>query len=227
MATTLADKKRPIIIGVTGGSGSGKTTVSRAIFNQLVGHSIMILQQDSYYKDQAEMTMEERKAVNYDHPLTFDTDLLIEQLKQLLRYEPIEKPVYDYAQFTRSDETIHQEPRDVIILEGILILDDERLRDLMDIKVFVDTDDDIRIIRRIQRDMNERNRPLESIISQYLATVKPMYHQFVEPTKRYADIIVPEGGENQVAIDLLVTKIRAILTAHGNKEVFDNPDTTI
>ena len=223
----MADKKRPIIIGVTGGSGSGKTTVSRAIFNQLVGHSIMILQQDSYYKDQAQMTMEERKAVNYDHPLTFDTDLLIEQLKQLLRYEPIEKPVYDYAQFTRSDETIHQEPRDVIILEGILILDDERLRDLMDIKVFVDTDDDIRIIRRIQRDMNERNRPLESIISQYLATVKPMYHQFVEPTKRYADIIVPEGGENQVAIDLLVTKIRAILTAHGNKEVFDNPDTTI
>ncbi|KJW13517.1 uridine kinase [Levilactobacillus spicheri DSM 15429] len=227
MATTLADKKRPIIIGVTGGSGSGKTTVSRAIFNQLVGHSIMILQQDSYYKDQADMTMEERKAVNYDHPLTFDTDLLIAQLKQLLRYEPIEKPVYDYSLFTRSDETIHQEPRDVIILEGILILDDERLRDLMDIKVFVDTDDDIRIIRRIQRDMNERNRPLESIISQYLATVKPMYHQFVEPTKRYADIIVPEGGENQVAIDLLVTKIRAILAAHGNKEVFDNQDTTI
>ncbi|GEO66299.1 uridine kinase [Levilactobacillus spicheri] len=223
----MADKKRPIIIGVTGGSGSGKTTVSRAIFNQLVGHSIMILQQDSYYKDQADMTMEERKAVNYDHPLTFDTDLLIAQLKQLLRYEPIEKPVYDYSLFTRSDETIHQEPRDVIILEGILILDDERLRDLMDIKVFVDTDDDIRIIRRIQRDMNERNRPLESIISQYLATVKPMYHQFVEPTKRYADIIVPEGGENQVAIDLLVTKIRAILAAHGNKEVFDNQDTTI
>lgn len=187
----------------------------------------MILQQDSYYKDQADMTMEERKAVNYDHPLTFDTDLLIAQLKQLLRYEPIEKPVYDYSLFTRSDETIHQEPRDVIILEGILILDDERLRDLMDIKVFVDTDDDIRIIRRIQRDMNERNRPLESIISQYLATVKPMYHQFVEPTKRYADIIVPEGGENQVAIDLLVTKIRAILAAHGNKEVFDNQDTTI
>ncbi|MFC0380434.1 uridine kinase [Levilactobacillus acidifarinae] len=227
MATVLADKKRPIIIGVTGGSGSGKTTVSRAIFNQLVGHSIMILQQDSYYKDQAEMTMEERKAVNYDHPLTFDTDLLIDQLKQLLRYEPIEKPVYDYNLFTRSDETIHQEPRDVIILEGILILDDERLRDLMDIKVFVDTDDDIRIIRRIQRDMNERDRSLESVIGQYLKTVKPMYHQFVEPTKRYADIIVPEGGENQVAIDLLVTKIRAILEAHGNKEVFDNQDTTI
>ncbi|WP_407887674.1 uridine kinase [Levilactobacillus sp. N40-8-2] len=227
MATVLADKKRPIIIGVTGGSGSGKTTVSRAIFNQLIGHSIMILQQDSYYNDQAEMTMEERAAVNYDHPLAFDTDLLISQLKQLLDRKPIEKPVYDYTLSTRSSKTIHQEPRDVIILEGILILDDERLRDLMDIKVFVDTDDDIRIIRRIERDMNERGRSLESIIQQYLATVKPTYHQFVEPTKRYADLIVPEGGENQVAIDLLVTKIRAILEASGNEEVFDNPDTTI
>src|SRR5699024_7716552 len=147
--------------------------------------------------------------------------------KQLLNYEPIEKPVYDYTLSTRGKETIHQEPRDVIILEGILILDDERLRDLMDIKVFVDTDDDIRIIRRIQRDMNERGRSLESVIQQYLATVKPTYHQFVEPTKRYADLIVPEGGENQVAIDLLVTKIRAILEASGNDQVFDNPDTTI
>lgn len=223
----LAEKKRPIIIGVTGGSGSGKTTVSRAIFNQLIGHSIMILQQDSYYNDQSDMTMAERAAVNYDHPLAFDTDLLIKQLKQLLRYEPIEKPVYDYTLSTRNDKTIHQEPRDVIILEGILILDDERLRDLMDIKVFVDTDDDIRIIRRIERDMNERGRSLDSVIQQYLATVKPTYHQFVEPTKRYADLIVPEGGENQVAIDLLVTKIRAILEASGNKEVFDNPDTSI
>nr|WP_143462067.1 uridine kinase [Levilactobacillus enshiensis] len=223
----LANKKRPIIIGVTGGSGSGKTTVSRAIFNQLIGHSIMILQQDSYYNNQDDMTMEERAAVNYDHPLAFDTDLLVKQLKQLLNYESIEKPVYDYTLSTRSKETIHQEPRDVIILEGILILDDERLRDLMDIKVFVDTDDDIRIIRRIQRDMNERGRSLESVIQQYLATVKPTYHQFVEPTKRYADLIVPEGGENQVAIDLLVTKIRAILEASGNKEVFDNPDTSI
>ena len=215
----LAEKKRPIIIGVTGGSGSGKTTVSRAIFNQLIGHSIMILQQDSYYNDQSDMTMAERAAVNYDHPLAFDTDLLIKQLKQLLRYEPIEKPVYDYTLSTRSDKTIHQEPRDVIILEGILILDDERLRDLMDIKVFVDTDDDIRIIRRIQRDMVERGRSLDSIITQYLATVKPMYHQFVEPTKRYADIIVPEGGENQVAIDLLSTKIRDILVKRGHTEL--------
>ncbi|AMR19452.1 uridine kinase [Lactiplantibacillus plantarum] len=203
--------RRPVVIGVTGGSGSGKTTVSNAIYNQLSGQSLLILQQDSYYNDQSEMTMAERHAVNYDHPLAFDTDLMIKQIKQLLAYRPIEKPVYDYEQYTRSDKTIHQEPRDVIIVEGVLILDDQRLRDLMDIKVFVDTDDDIRIIRRIQRDIKERGRTLDSVIGQYLATVKPMYHQFVEPTKRYADLIVPEGGENEVAIDLLTTKVRSIL----------------
>ncbi|WP_261653424.1 uridine kinase [Lactiplantibacillus plantarum] len=203
--------RRPVVIGVTGGSGSGKTTVSNAIYNQLSGQSLLILQQDSYYNDQSEMTMAERHAVNYDHPLAFDTDLMINQIKQLLAYQPIEKPVYDYEQYTRSDKTIHQEPRDVIIVEGVLILDDQRLRDLMDIKVFVDTDDDIRIIRRIQRDIKERGRTLDSVIGQYLATVKPMYHQFVEPTKRYADLIVPEGGENEVAIDLLTTKVRSIL----------------
>lgn len=203
--------RRPIVIGVTGGSGSGKTTVSKAIYNQLSGQSLLILQQDSYYNDQSEMTMAERRAVNYDHPLAFDTDLMIKQIKQLINYEPIEKPVYDYEQSTRSAKTIHQEPRDVIIVEGVLILDDQRMRDLMDIKVFVDTDDDIRIIRRIQRDIKERGRTLDWVIEQYLATVKPMYHQFVEPTKRYADIIVPEGGENEVAIDLLTTKVRSIL----------------
>ena len=203
--------RRPVVIGVTGGSGSGKTTVSNAIYNQLSGQSLLILQQDSYYNDQSEMTMAERHAVNYDHPLAFDTDLMIKQIKQLLAYQPIEKPAYDYEQYTRSDKTIHQEPRDVIIVEGVLILDDQRLRDLMDIKVFVDTDDDIRIIRRIQRDIKERGRTLDSVIGQYLATVKPMYHQFVEPTKRYADLIVPEGGENEVAIDLLTTKVRSIL----------------
>lgn len=203
--------RRPVVIGVTGGSGSGKTTISNAIYNQLSGQSLLILQQDSYYNDQSEMTMAERHAVNYDHPLAFDTDLMIKQIKQLLAYQPIEKPVYDYEQYTRSDKTIHQEPRDVIIVEGVLILDDQRLRDLMDIKVFVDTDDDIRIIRRIQRDIKERGRTLDSVIGQYLATVKPMYHQFVEPTKRYADLIVPEGGENEVAIDLLTTKVRSIL----------------
>ncbi|WP_267202070.1 uridine kinase [Limosilactobacillus kribbianus] len=209
-------KRRPIIIGVTGGSGSGKTTVSKAIYNQLHGQAIQIITQDTYYNDQSEMTMAERKAVNYDHPLAFDTDLLIEQLAALRNNQAVDMPVYDYKQYTRSKETVRVEPQDVIILEGILILDDERLRNLMDIKVYVDTDDDIRIIRRIKRDMAERGRSLDSVINQYLATVKPMYHQFVEPTKRYADIIVPEGGENHVAIDILTTKVRDILVKRGH-----------
>ncbi|MEY8585006.1 MULTISPECIES: uridine kinase [Ligilactobacillus] len=204
-------RPRPIIIGVTGGSGSGKTSVSRAIFDQLHGHSLMMLQEDSYYKSQDDVPFEERTKVNYDHPNAFDTDLLIEQLEDLLNWKTIEIPVYDYAAHTRSKEVVVQEPREVIIVEGILTLNDARLRDLMDIKIFVDTDDDIRIIRRIQRDIEERGRTLQSVIDQYLETVKPMYHQFIEPSKRYADIIVPEGGENQVAIDLLVTKVRDII----------------
>lgn len=212
----MNEDKRPIVIGVTGGSGSGKTTVSKAIYENLRGQSIQIINQDTYYNDQADMTMEERKAVNYDHPLAFDTALLIEQLDALRHNRAVEMPVYDYKEYTRSQATVHVEPQDVIILEGILILDDERLRDLMDIKVYVDADDDIRILRRIQRDMQERGRSLESIISQYLKTVKPMYHQFIEPTKRYADIIVPEGGENHVAIDILTTKVRDVLAKRGH-----------
>lgn len=212
----MNEDKRPIVIGVTGGSGSGKTTVSKAIYENLRGQSIQIINQDTYYNDQEDMTMEERKAVNYDHPLAFDTALLIEQLDALRHNQAVEMPVYDYKEYTRSQATVHVEPQDVIILEGILILDDERLRDLMDIKVYVDADDDIRILRRIQRDMQERGRSLESIISQYLKTVKPMYHQFIEPTKRYADIIVPEGGENHVAIDILTTKVRDVLAKRGH-----------
>ncbi|ETO40167.1 Uridine kinase [Fructilactobacillus florum 8D] len=204
-------KKRPVIIGVTGGSSSGKTTVSRAILERLSGHSIAIIQQDSYYRDQAELSMAARKQVNYDHPDAFDDDLLIEQLQDLLHYQAIKKPVYDYTQFTRSTQTICQQPTDVIILEGILTLNEPRLRDLMDIKAFVDTDDDIRLIRRIERDTKERGRTLEMVIQQYLTTVRPMYQQFVEPSKRYADIIIPRGGKNVVAIDLLTTKIQAIL----------------
>lgn len=200
-------KKKPIIIGVSGGSGSGKTSVSLAIFNNFPNHSIMMLEHDSYYKDQSHLSFEERLKTNYDHPFAFDTDLLIEHLEKLLNYETIEKPVYDYVAHTRSTETVIQEPKEVIILEGILILEDKRLRDLMDIKIYVDTDDDIRIIRRIKRDMVERGRTLDSIIDQYLSVVKPMYHQFIEPTKRYADVIVPEGGENHVAIDLINTKV--------------------
>lgn len=203
--------RRPVIIGVTGGSGSGKTTVSNAILEQLHGHSLAMIQEDSYYKKQDDVPFDEREKVNYDHPNAFDTDLLVDQLNQLLQRKSIDIPVYDYTIHTRSQEVIHQEPKDVILVEGILVLNDPRLRDLMDIKIFVDTDDDIRIIRRIQRDIEERGRSLQSVIDQYLSTVKPMYHQFIEPSKRYADIIVPEGGENQVAIDLLVTKIRDII----------------
>lgn len=207
--------KKPILIGVTGGSGSGKTSVSRAIYDSFSDHAITMLEQDSYYKDQGHLPFDERMDTNYDHPLAFDTDLLIDHLKRLMNYESVEKPVYDYVSHTRSSETILQEPKEVIILEGILILDDPRLRDLMDIKIYVDTDDDIRIIRRIKRDMQERGRTLDSVIDQYLSAVKPMYHQFIEPTKRYSDLIVPEGGENFVAIDLIKTKVRSILSREG------------
>ncbi|AUJ32293.1 MAG: uridine kinase [Liquorilactobacillus nagelii] len=204
-------RKPPVIIGVTGGSGSGKTTVSQAVFNQLAGHSVLMLQEDSYYNDQAGLTMEQRLQVNYDHPNAFDTPLLIKQLSRLLDWKSVQVPVYDYTAHTRSKQVRVVEPQEVIIVEGILVLNDPQLRDLMDIKIFVDTDDDIRIIRRIQRDIQERGRSLDSVINQYLGTVKPMYHQFIEPTKRYADVIVPEGGENTVAIDLLVTKVRDVL----------------
>jgi uridine kinase len=204
-------QKKPIIIGVAGGSGSGKTTVAKEIYKNFPGQSIAIIEQDAYYKAQDHKTMEERLETNYDHPLAFDHELLINHLQALLHFSPIEKPVYDYTVHTRSDKIIPVEPKDVIILEGILILDDERLRELMDIKVFVDTDSDLRIIRRLIRDTEERGRSLTSVIDQYLTVVRPMHNQFVEPSKRYADLIIPEGGQNSVAIDLMVTKIRVIL----------------
>lgn len=209
--------KKPIVIGVTGGSGSGKTSVSRAILDKFTDVSILLLEQDFYYKDQSQLPFEERLKTNYDHPFAFDTDLFIEDLMKLIRYENIDQPVYDYAKHTRSDKVIHREPKDVIIVEGILILEDERLRNLMDIKVYVDTDDDIRIIRRIKRDMEERGRTLDSVIHQYLSVVKPMHQQFIEPTKKFADIIIPEGGQNQVAIDLMTTKIASILSDNRQK----------
>lgn len=204
-------KKKPIIIGVAGGSGSGKTTVAREICRHFPDQSIAVIEQDAYYKAQDHKSMEERLKTNYDHPFAFDWDLLLEHLNKLLRFEPINKPVYDYTVHTRSDKIIPIQPKDVIILEGILILEDHRLRDLMDIKVYVDTDSDLRIIRRLMRDTHERGRSMDSVIEQYLSVVRPMHNQFIEPTKRYADIIIPEGGQNSVAIDLLVTKIRAIL----------------
>ena len=193
----MSKLSKPIVIGVTGGSGSGKTSVSRAIFDHFSGHSILMLEQDFYYKNQDDLSFEERLKTNYDHPFAFDTDLLIQHLEDLIHYKAIEKPVYDYAAHTRSKEIIIQEPKEVIILEGILILEDPRLRKLMDIKVYVDTDDDIRIIRRIKRDIEERGRTLNSVIDQYLTVVKPciinllnlqkntqiLLFQKVEPTK--------------------------------------------
>ncbi|MBM7605816.1 uridine kinase [Metabacillus litoralis] len=203
--------KKPVVIGVAGGSGSGKTSVTKAIYEHFRGHSILMLEQDYYYKDQSHLPYEQRLDTNYDHPLAFDNDLLIDHLKTLLSHESIEKPVYDYKLHTRSEDVIVVEPKDVIILEGILILEDERLRDLMDIKLYVDTDADLRIIRRILRDIKERGRSIDSVIEQYITVVRPMHNQFIEPTKRYADIIIPEGGHNHVAVDLMVTKIQTIL----------------
>ena len=204
-------RNKPIIIGVTGGSGGGKTSVSRAILAHFPDAKIAMIEHDPYYKDQSHLTFEERVTTNYDHPLAFDTDLMIDHLKELIAGRPVDIPIYDYTQHTRSDKSYRQEPQEVFIVEGILVLEDKRLRELMDIKLFVDTDDDIRIIRRIKRDMEERGRSLDSIIEQYTTVVKPMYHQFIEPSKRYADIVIPEGVSNLVAIDLINTKIASII----------------
>ena len=210
--------EKPIIIGITGGSGSGKTTIAHEIANQIEANDrIVIMTQDSYYKDNTGLPMSERQKINYDHPNAFDMPLLEVQLNQLLHRKSIEMPTYDFTEHTRSDKTVHINPADIIILEGILVLFNEEIRNLMDIKVYVDTDDDIRFIRRLERDMKERGRSLDSVINQYLTTVKPMYHQFIEPTKRYADIIIPEVGENNVAIDMLTTKVRSVLNrTHKN-----------
>ena len=203
--------RKPLVIGIAGGSGSGKTSVTNSIYDVFKEHSVVVIEQDYYYKDQSHLEFEERLETNYDHPLAFDTDLLIHHVETLIDRKFVEKPVYNYSLHTRSEETIIIEPKDVIILEGILVLEDARLRDLMDIKLFVDTDGDLRIIRRIMRDINERGRTIDSVIEQYLSVVRPMHNQFIEPTKRYADIIIPEGGHNEVAIDLMVTKIKTIL----------------
>lgn len=210
-------KDKPIIIGVAGGSGSGKTSVTRSIRERFSDKSILVLEQDYYYKDQSHLPFEERLKTNYDHPLAFDNDLLVQHLNDLLNWKSIERPVYDYKIHTRSKKTTLIEPKEVIILEGILILEDSRLVDLMDIKVFVDTDSDIRIIRRIERDIKERGRTLDSVISQYLNAVRPSHLQFIEPTKRYADIIIPEGGQNLVAIDIMASKIESVLAKSNGK----------
>lgn len=202
---------KTILIGITGGTGSGKSTIADEIYSSFSNESIAMIQQDMYYKDQTHLTMEERVKTNYDHPRAFDNDLMLEHLRALINGESIEKPIYDFAEHNRSKETVTVEPKKIIIVEGILVLEDQRIRDLLDIKVYVDTDSDIRILRRLVRDMEERGRTVDSVIEQYLSVVRPMHMQFIEPTKRHADIIVPEGGQNKVAIDILVTKIKDIL----------------
>ncbi|MBQ6452281.1 MAG: uridine kinase [Solobacterium sp.] len=203
---------KPIVIGIAGGSASGKTSIARRIQETFSDRkSVLIIRQDDYYKDQASKPMEERIKTNYDHPFAFDNDLLIEHIHALLNGETIRKPTYDFVHHTRSDITETVNPADVIILEGLFVLEDAKLRELEAIKIFVDTAADIRFIRRLLRDVNERGRSLDSVVNQYVDTVRVMHEQFIEPTKRYADIIIPEGGSNTVAIDLLCTKINSII----------------
>jgi uridine kinase len=199
-----------ITIGIAGGTGSGKTTITKKLMQEF-GGDVSVVYHDNYYKAHHDMPYEERAKLNYDHPNSFDTDMLVEDLKKLRRGETIYCPVYDYSIHDRSDRTVEVRPARVIIVEGILIFQSKELCDQMDIKIYVDTDADVRILRRIVRDVRDRGRSLESVISQYLTTVKPMHEQFVEPSKRNADIIIPEGGQNQVALDMVIERVRAHL----------------
>jgi uridine kinase len=200
----------PIVIGVAGGSGSGKTTVVRQIVESLGPEQVIVLEHDRYYRDRNDLRLEERAALNYDHPDSLETDLMVAHLHELRAGRAVELPVYDFARFARRTVLEKAEPRRAIIVEGILIFTDPELRRLMDVKVFVDTDADTRFIRRLERDITDRGRTVQSVIDQYLGTVKPMHLDFVEPSKRYADIIVPQGGHNTVAIDMLLTLIRGL-----------------
>lgn len=202
---------KPIIIGVAGGTGSGKTTVSEAILERVGRERITYIQHDSYYKDLSHLPLEERHKVNFDHPDALDTGFLVEHLKRLQAGSPVEVPIYDFTTHTRKKDTRRVEPRGVILVEGILIFADRALRGLMDVKIFVDTDADIRFIRRLQRDISERGRSMESVLRQYIETVRPMHLEFVEPSKRYADIIIPEGGFNITAIDMVVARLEAMM----------------
>lgn len=203
--------RRPFVIGVAGGTGSGKTTVSRSIQAAVGPIHIAYLEHDSYYRDHGHLPPAERARCNYDHPDSLDTSLLIEHLHALSRWEPIAVPIYDFSTHTRSTTTRIVGPAPVVLVEGILLFVERDLREALDMRIYVDTDADLRFIRRLDRDMRERGRTLDSIITQYLATVRPMHMEFVEPSKRYADIIIPEGGNNQVAMELIISRIRAIL----------------
>ena len=201
----------PLVVGIAGGSGSGKTTLAEAILDEIGKERIAFLPHDAYYRDQSHLTLEERLRVNYDHPDALETDLLIQHIETLLRGEAIERPVYDFKLNTRSPETRYVEPRQIILVEGILLFYEPQLRKLFDMKLFVDADPDICFIRRLMRDIQERGRTVESVITQYLGTVRPSYIEFVEPSKRFADVIIPEGGMNNVALQMVIARLRGLL----------------
>src|SRR5574341_358337 len=203
---------QPVLIGVAGGTGSGKTTVSQAILGRVGRERIAFIQHDAYYRDRSPLPFEERVRLNYDHPDSLETDLLVAHLKELRAGRAVEMPQYDFARHVRKKETRRVEPRAIILVEGILIFVDRALREMFDIKIFVDTDADLRFLGRLQRDLTERGRTMESVIHQYLETVRPMHLEFVEPSKRYADLIIPEGAENEVALEAVVARVRAMLS---------------
>ncbi|NMB67822.1 MAG: uridine kinase [Chloroflexi bacterium] len=203
--------KTPLVIGIAGGSGSGKTTVANAVLQRVGRHRIAYLPHDAYYRDVRDLPGKQHDQINFDHPDAFENELLIEHVRSLRNWKAIELPVYDFTTDTRTGETIHVEPRRVIMVEGILIFADAELRNLFDVKIFVDTDPDLRFIRRLQRDISERGRTTENVIRQYLKTVRPSHLEFVEPSKRYADVIIPEGGMNKVALEMVIARIEALL----------------
>lgn len=200
-----------LVIGIAGGTGSGKTTVANMILEQVGSEQIAFLPHDAYYRDLRNLSQEERTRVNFDHPASLETELLIEHIKQLKKGKTIQLPSYDFKTHTRTEVTIPIKPQPVILVEGILVFTEVELRKLFDVKIYVDTDADLRFIRRLQRDINERGRTTQSVINQYLSTVRPMHLEFVEPSKRYASVIIPEGGFNQVALDMVVARIQAML----------------
>ena len=204
----------PIVLGIAGGTGSGKTTVAQEILRRVGPDKIAYLPHDAYYKDHSHLSPEERAQVNYDHPDSLETSLLVAHIRALKAGRVIERPVYDFTTHSRTSQTVRVEPRPIILVEGILTFVEPDLRDLFDVKIFVDTEADIRFIRRLLRDIRERGRTMESVVEQYLRTVRPMHLEFVEPSKRYADIIIPEGGLNTVALDMVVARLEALLREH-------------
>ena len=207
----MAKKPTPIVIGIAGGSGSGKTTVANVVLEQVGEQKIAFLAHDAYYKDLSDLPYSQRAKINFDHPNSLDTDLIIQHVKSLKNWQPIQLPIYDFKTHTRTDQSVPVEPQAVIIVEGILIFAEPELRKLFDVKIFVDTDPDIRFIRRLERDISERGRTTQTVIKQYLDTVRPMHLKFVEASKRYADVIIPEGGYNTVALDMVVARIESLL----------------